>query len=129
MSLHIWRNIYYYMGWEYKPTETTEKIKRDRHNVMVEIRNYGSDIKNILKESGEVDDDDDNLFIPPKCSLDAVLGGIITPSTPHPNTSMIPYTYEPYTYDIVIEEMKNKNLNKKKTKKKRKRKRDNSINF
>jgi len=127
MSLHIWRNIYYYMGWEYKPTETTEKIKRDRHDLMVEIRNYGSDIKNILKESGEIHDDD-NLFIPPKCSLDAILGGIITPSTPHPNNSIIPYTYEPYNYDIVIEELKNKKKSKT-TKKKRKRKKNNSINF
>ena len=57
MSLHIWRNIYYYMGWEYKPTETTEKIKRDRHNVMVQIRSYGSNIKDIvLGEEGEVRD-------------------------------------------------------------------------
>ena len=57
MSLHIWRNVYYYMGWEYKPTETTEKIKRDRHNVMVQIRSYGSNIKDIvLGEEGEVRD-------------------------------------------------------------------------
>ncbi len=57
MSLHIWRNIYYYMGWEYKPTETTEKIKRDRHEVMTQIRSYGNNIKDIvLDEEGEIRD-------------------------------------------------------------------------
>ena len=55
MSLHIWRNIYYYMGWPYKETETTEKIKRDRHEVMVQIRSFGDNIKTIvLREEGEV---------------------------------------------------------------------------
>lgn len=64
MSLHIWRNIYYYMGWEYKPTETTEKIKRDRHEVMTQIRSCGSNIKNIvLGEEGEVRDDTPTLDI------------------------------------------------------------------
>lgn len=64
MSLHIWRNIYYYMGWEYKPTETTEKIKRDRHNVMVQIRSYGSNIKEIvLGEEGEVRDNTPTLDV------------------------------------------------------------------
>ena len=55
MSLHIWRNIYYYMGWEYKAIETTERIKRNRHEVMVQIRSYGDNIKDaVLKEEGEV---------------------------------------------------------------------------
>jgi len=51
----FWRSLYYYAGWEYKPTETTERIKRDRHEVMVQIRSYGNNIKNIvLREEGEV---------------------------------------------------------------------------
>jgi len=64
MSLHIWRNIYYYAGWEYKPTETTEKIKRDRHEVMVQIRSYGDNIKDIvlLREEGEVRENESDLI-------------------------------------------------------------------
>ena len=51
----FWRTLYYYAGWEYKPTETTEKIKRNRHEVMVQIRSYGDNIKDIvLKEEGEI---------------------------------------------------------------------------
>ena len=51
----FWRSLYYYAGWEYKPTETTERMKRDRHEVMVQIRSYGNNIKNIvLREEGEV---------------------------------------------------------------------------
>ena len=51
----FWRSLYYYAGWEYKPTETTERIKRDRHEVMVQIRSYGDNIKDIvLGEEGEV---------------------------------------------------------------------------
>jgi len=51
----VWRTLYYYAGWEYKPTETTEKIKRNRHEVLVQIRSYGSDIKDIvLREEGEI---------------------------------------------------------------------------
>ena len=51
----FWRNLYYYAGWEYKPTETTEKIKRNRHELLVQIRSYGSDIKDIvLREEGEI---------------------------------------------------------------------------
>ena len=51
----FWRTLYYYAGWEYKPTETTEKIKRNRHEVMVQIRSYGNNIKDIvLKEEGEI---------------------------------------------------------------------------
>jgi hypothetical protein len=53
----FWRNLYYYAGWEYKPTETTEKIKRDRHEVMVQIRSFGDNIKDIvLGEEGEIRD-------------------------------------------------------------------------
>ncbi len=53
----FWRNLYYYAGWEYKPTETTEKIKRDRHEVMTQIRSYGNNIKDIvLDEEGEIRD-------------------------------------------------------------------------
>jgi len=55
MSLHLWRNFYYYMGWEYKPTEATEETKRQRHEVLVQIRSYGGNIKDIvLKEEGEI---------------------------------------------------------------------------
>jgi hypothetical protein len=51
----FWRSLYYYAGWEYKPTETTEKIKRDRHEVLTQIKSYGDNIKKILlKEEGEV---------------------------------------------------------------------------
>jgi hypothetical protein len=51
----FWRTLYYYAGWEYKRTETTEKIKRNRHEVMVQIRSYGNNIKDIvLKEEGEI---------------------------------------------------------------------------
>ena len=51
----FWRTLYYYAGWEYKPTETTEKIKRNRHEVMVQIRSYGDNIKDIvLREEGEI---------------------------------------------------------------------------
>ena len=51
-----WKRWFYYnMGWEYDPTETTEKIKRNRHEVLVQIRSYGSNIKDIaLKEEGEI---------------------------------------------------------------------------
>jgi hypothetical protein len=50
-----WRWLYYNVGWEYKPTETTEKIKRDRHEVLTQIKSYGNNIKKILlKEEGEV---------------------------------------------------------------------------
>ena len=51
----FWRTLYYYAGWEYKPTETTEKIKRNRHEVLTQIKSYGSNIKDIaLKEEGEI---------------------------------------------------------------------------
>lgn len=51
-----WKRWFYYnMGWEYDPTETTEKIKRNRHEVLVQIRSYGSNIKDIaLREEGEI---------------------------------------------------------------------------
>ena len=51
-----WKRWFYYnMGWEYDPTETTEKIRRDRHFVMAQIRLYGKDIKNkVLREEGEI---------------------------------------------------------------------------
>jgi hypothetical protein len=43
------------MGWEYKPTEPTEKTKRDRHEVLTQIKSYGDNIKKILlKEVGEI---------------------------------------------------------------------------
>jgi len=51
----FWRSLYYYAGWEYKPTETTEKIKRNRHEVLTQIKSYGSNIKDIaLREEGEI---------------------------------------------------------------------------
>ena len=51
----FWRTLYYYAGWEYKPTEPTEETKRNRHEVMVQIRSYGDNIKDIvLGEEGEV---------------------------------------------------------------------------
>lgn len=51
-----WKRWFYNnMGWEYDPTETTEKIKRNRHFVMAQIRLYGDDIKNkVLREEGEI---------------------------------------------------------------------------
>ena len=50
-----WKRWFYYnMGWEYDPTETTEKIRRDRHFVMAQIRLYGNDIQKILREEGEI---------------------------------------------------------------------------
>ena len=60
----FWRNLYYYAGWEYKPTETTEKIKRNRHEVMTQIRSYGNNIKDIvLGEEGEVRENTPTLDI------------------------------------------------------------------
>ena len=59
----FWRSLYYYAGWEYKPTETTERIKRDRHEVMVQIRSYGDNIKDIvLGEEGEVRENESDLI-------------------------------------------------------------------
>lgn len=60
----FWRTLYYYAGWEYKPSETTEKIKRDRHEVMVQIRSFGDNIKDIvLGEEGEIREDTPTLDI------------------------------------------------------------------
>ena len=51
----FWRTLYYYAGWEYKPTEPTEKTKRQRHELLVQIKSYGNNIKDIvLKEEGEI---------------------------------------------------------------------------
>lgn len=51
----FWRTLYYYAGWEYKPTEPTEETKRQRHEVMVQIKSYGNNIKDIvLREEGEI---------------------------------------------------------------------------
>ena len=49
-----WRWLYYNIGWEY-PNDPTEETKRQRHEVLVQIRSFGDNIKNIvLKEEGEV---------------------------------------------------------------------------
>jgi len=49
-----WRWLYYNVGWEY-PSDPTEKTKRQRHEVLIQIKSYGNDIKKILlKEEGEV---------------------------------------------------------------------------
>lgn len=49
-----WRWLYYNIGWEY-PNDPTEETKRNRHEVLVQIKSYGHNIKNIvLKEEGEV---------------------------------------------------------------------------
>jgi len=51
----FWRTLYYYAGWEYKPTEPTEKTKRQRHELLVQIKSYGNNIKDIvLREEGEI---------------------------------------------------------------------------
>ena len=50
-----WKRWFYYnMGWEY-PNDPTEETKRQRHEVMVQIRSYGDNIKDIvLREEGEI---------------------------------------------------------------------------
>ena len=47
-----WRWLYYNIGWEY-PNDPTEETKRNRHEVLVQIKSYGHNIKHIvLKEEG-----------------------------------------------------------------------------
>ena len=49
-----WRWLYYNIGWEY-PNDPTEETKRNRHEVLVQIKSYGNNIKDIvLSEDGEV---------------------------------------------------------------------------
>jgi len=50
-----WKRWFYYnLGWEY-PNDPTEETKRNRHEVLVQIRSYGTHIKDIvLKEEGEI---------------------------------------------------------------------------
>ena len=49
-----WRWLYYNIGWEY-PNDPTEETKRNRHEVLVQIKSFGNNIKDIvLKEEGEV---------------------------------------------------------------------------
>ena len=49
-----WRWLYYNVGWEY-PNDPTEETKRQRHELMVQIKSFGDNIKDIvLGEDGEV---------------------------------------------------------------------------
>ena len=49
-----WRWVYYNIGWDY-PNNPTEETKRNRHEVLVQIRSYNDNIKDIvLGEEGEV---------------------------------------------------------------------------
>jgi len=49
-----WRWLYYNIGWEY-PNDPTEETKRQRHELMVQIKSFGDNIKDIvLREEGEV---------------------------------------------------------------------------
>ncbi len=50
-----WKRWFYYnLGWEY-PNDPTEETKRNRHEVLTQIKSYGDNIKDIvLKEEGEI---------------------------------------------------------------------------
>lgn len=49
-----WRWLYYNVGWDY-PNDPTEETKRQRHELMVQIKSFGDNIKDIvLREEGEV---------------------------------------------------------------------------
>jgi hypothetical protein len=49
-----WRWLYYNIGWEY-PNDPTEETKRQRHELMVQIKSYNDNIQTILlREEGEI---------------------------------------------------------------------------
>jgi hypothetical protein len=51
-----WKRWFYHnMGWVYDPTETTEETKRQRHELMVQIKSFNDNIQTaVLKEEGEI---------------------------------------------------------------------------
>jgi hypothetical protein len=49
------RWVYHNMGWVYDPTEPTEDTKRQRHELMIQIKSFNDNIRNaVLLEKGEV---------------------------------------------------------------------------
>ena len=51
-----WKRWFYHnMGWVYDPTETTEETKRQRHELMIQIKSFNDNIRNaVLREEGEI---------------------------------------------------------------------------
>ena len=51
-----WKRWFYHnMGWVYDQTETTEETKRQRHELMIQIKSFNDNIRNaVLKEEGEI---------------------------------------------------------------------------
>ena len=51
-----WKRWFYHnMGWVYDPTETTEETKRQRHELMVQIKSFNNNIQTaVLREEGEI---------------------------------------------------------------------------